>query len=160
MLAVDSYDSPIIAPRKVVFPDGERAVGVDIGELMMCVVMVSGRVFCAGQNNYGQLGDGTSTNRGALVRMVLPTGFHAVNVSSGVDHTCALSSQGAVMCTGGNSNGQIGSANLRSDFGSVFTSTALSVVLPRPAYRIYMFRYHSFALLDNWKLYGCELIQK
>jgi alpha-tubulin suppressor-like RCC1 family protein len=62
-------------------------------------------VQCWGNNDYGQLGDGTNTDSNVPVDVVGLTG--ATNIVAGAHHTCVLSGN-AVWCWGRNNMGQIG----------------------------------------------------
>lgn len=69
-----------------------------------------GKVYCWGQNYYGQLGDGTTTNRSTPVAVAAPAGISLSGVSSrgNATHTCAIGSDGKVYCWGQNDKGQLG----------------------------------------------------
>jgi alpha-tubulin suppressor-like RCC1 family protein len=70
-------------------------------------------VKCWGGNEYGQLGDGSTTDRGsAIFAAGLESGMQAI--STGETHTCALSKAGAVWCWGDNAYGQLGDGTTKS----------------------------------------------
>lgn len=72
-----------------------------------CAVMVSGAARCWGANAWGQVGDGSLITQTVPVSVVsLDVGVAAL--SGGQTHTCALMTDGAVKCWGGNSRGQLG----------------------------------------------------
>ena len=80
---------------------------ISSGQYHTCAITSAGAVMCWGQNSYGQLGDGTTTQRNSPVSIPSLTSG-VTSVSSGEYHSCALTSSGAVMCWGLNSNGQLG----------------------------------------------------
>jgi len=63
-------------------------------------------VWCWGHNQYGQLGDGTTTHR--LTPVQVQNLSDVVQVTEGFYHTCALKEDGTVWCWGRNSEGQLG----------------------------------------------------
>ena len=85
------------------------AVSIAVGYRNTCVILDDGSVSCWGNNNYGQLGDGTTTNRNTPTQTSsLGTDRTAVAIDSGNQHTCAILDDGSVSCWGYNSNGQLG----------------------------------------------------
>lgn len=96
-------------------PTGAPLTGVTnlaAGEVHACAVLISGLVKCWGENSYGELGDGTTTNSGSPVTVSGITG--AVSVTAGDRHTCASLSSGAVRCWGYNDSGQLGNGSIVS----------------------------------------------
>lgn len=76
------------------------------GHRFTCAVGGGGAVFCWGDNDSGQLGDGTRTARRAPVRVRGLQGV--VEVACGGQHACARTAQGDVFCWGANGPGQAG----------------------------------------------------
>jgi len=83
---------------------GVQSVAVGFGHT--CALTMDGKVKCWGWNKYGQVGDGTTTDRYAPVEVSGLSGVQAVTL--GEDYTCALTTSGAVKCWGRNSFGQLG----------------------------------------------------
>jgi alpha-tubulin suppressor-like RCC1 family protein len=80
----------------------------DGGEAHGCALTSSGAVKCWGFNRYGQLGDGTETDRHAAVAVSgLASGVQAI-AAGGYGYTCAVMSAGAIKCWGRNTSGQLG----------------------------------------------------
>ena len=77
------------------------------GEAHTCVLTVAGGVKCWGNNYYGRLGDGTTTNRRTPVSVV-GLSNNVAGIAAGSGHTCALTTAGGVKCWGANNNSQLG----------------------------------------------------
>jgi alpha-tubulin suppressor-like RCC1 family protein len=72
-----------------------------------CAIKEDGTVWCWGQNDFGQLGDGTATDSSLPVKVpdfVMP----GIAIGAGDVYTCALDKTGAVWCWGHNDHGQLG----------------------------------------------------
>ncbi|MFO0629301.1 MAG: MopE-related protein, partial [Polyangiales bacterium] len=71
-----------------------------------CVLLNNRTIRCVGYNGYGQLGDGTTTNRTATVAVSGVT--TATSVVGGYYHACARLTDGTARCWGYNGHGEIG----------------------------------------------------
>jgi alpha-tubulin suppressor-like RCC1 family protein len=86
---------------------GSGSIAVTAGDGHACALTAAGGVLCWGDNQFGQLGDGTTTDRTSPVAVVgLAAGV--VAVSAGDRHTCAVTADGGVRCWGANDTGQLG----------------------------------------------------
>ncbi|AYM95859.1 IPTL-CTERM sorting domain-containing protein [Acidovorax sp. 1608163] len=86
---------------------GSGVAAVRGGDAHTCAVTKAGAAQCWGRNNYGQLGNG-STADSALPVAVIGLGSGVVAIAVGRNHTCALTTAGAVQCWGRNYPGQLG----------------------------------------------------
>lgn len=93
----------------------EKFRDVALGARTTCAVYNDGRLFCFGGNDSGQLGDGTTTDRGGeagsmatLQAVDLGAGVKVTQVALGDSHVCALLATGAVKCWGSAEQGQLG----------------------------------------------------
>lgn len=71
---------------------------ISVGGFHTCGLSPTGAAYCWGENRYGALGDGTTTNR--LVPTAVAGGRTFSAISAGGSHTCALTSDGAAFCWG------------------------------------------------------------
>jgi alpha-tubulin suppressor-like RCC1 family protein len=79
-------------------------VGISAGYSHSLAVKSDGTVWSWGYNSYGQLGNGTTTQRASPVRVQGLTGI--VAVSAGGQHSLALASDGTIWAWGWNYYGQ------------------------------------------------------
>lgn len=86
----------------------------------------TGVVMSSGNNSYGELGDGTFTNRNSLVKFLLPVGATGkiVDVVSDQSYASVLTDTGQVWSAGLNNQGQLG------DGSATNRSTATKFQLP------------------------------
>lgn len=89
---------------------GKTVTDIVAGTDLSCAVASSG-VYCWGRNNFGQLGDGSTTTRSTPVAVSTAGVLAAksmVKVSSAGYSSCALDSSGVSYCWGSNGEGELG----------------------------------------------------
>lgn len=87
----------------------ELATAIDIkaGGNHTCALLQDTSVRCWGRNQQGQLGIGDA-GPGLSMPVVVPGLANVTQLSLGLDHTCALTSNGELYCWGWNRYGQVG----------------------------------------------------
>ena len=96
--------------RPVPIADSLRWITLQAGGTHLCGVSTDGDLLCWGENNFGQVGDGTTVEVPAPTRITIPGSV--ISVAPGPSHSCALTADGAAYCWGVNSNGQLGIGSL------------------------------------------------
>jgi len=103
-------------PAKVNLPGQRGAIAISTGTFMTCAITTDGMGYCWGENDEGQLGNGTTNSRWMTPAEVLfPSGYTPVSISAGDDFACALMDNRKVMCWGENNDGRLGQGPLSTD---------------------------------------------
>jgi alpha-tubulin suppressor-like RCC1 family protein len=84
----------------------------------------AGTIYACGRNNFGQLGNGTTTDSSTPVAVTLPGGATATAVAANEFHSLALTSAGTVYAWGHNAFGQLGNGTTTD------SSTPVAVSVP------------------------------
>jgi alpha-tubulin suppressor-like RCC1 family protein len=102
------------APVRVKAPSGVAFSQLSVGAYTACAGVsprgTAGAVYCWGQNNAGQVGDGGTTHRNAPVLAAGGASFTLVR--SGDQITCGLTAAGAAICWGNPANGGLGNGTV------------------------------------------------
>jgi alpha-tubulin suppressor-like RCC1 family protein len=137
-----STTTSLPAPGPITTTPAEAAIHVSAGVDQTCAVVVGGSVRCWGNNDYGQLGDGTTISSS---RPVAVLGISdARQVTTGNRYSCALLTRGGVKCWGYNGNGRLGDGS-----GADSSLTPVGVVGISDATQISSIRDHTCALIAD-----------
>ena len=79
---------------------------MDVGGNYSCAVTTDGGLKCWGNNQFGQLGDGTTTL--SAVPVQISGGHTFASVAAGGGHSCAVTTDGTAYCWGHDRNSQLG----------------------------------------------------
>ena len=119
-------------PVAVSLPRGVTATAVSEGDGVSLAVGSDGKVYAWGDNQLGQLGDGSTDSSPVPVRVSLPSG-RAIAVSAGINTSLAVSSDGRVYAWGDNSDGQLGDGSTtgpQTCEGEACSTSPVAVSLP------------------------------
>jgi alpha-tubulin suppressor-like RCC1 family protein len=143
----------------VVAPSGSTGLLTDTlqvstGHDHTCALKNDGRVLCWGNNQFGQLGNSVAlagTQANPTPTAVVDLGTSTVQISAGNAHTCALKTDGKVLCWGENQYGQLGNPAVAT--GTQVNPTPTEVVdLGTDTKQIIAGNYHSCALKKDGKV--------
>jgi alpha-tubulin suppressor-like RCC1 family protein len=108
------------SPKPITVPGVSDATEVSAGEFDTCALLRGGTVKCWGLNNQGELGDGRTSASSTSAGPVLVKNLSDVKqISVGWTNSCALLASGSVMCWGNNSEGQLGTGNVKQSSSPV-----------------------------------------
>ncbi|MGD0167928.1 MAG: RCC1 repeat-containing protein [Gaiellaceae bacterium] len=110
-----------LSATPVVAKGVKNAVAVDAEGAFTCAVLNDGTVSCWGRNLGGQLGISPKVEV-RLTPAPVPGVTDAIAVTGGVDHACALISDGTISCWGANKSGELGNGTKVSSIKPVKVS--------------------------------------
>lgn len=94
-------------PTLVPLPSGVTGwTNFSLGDRHTCAIANTGQMWCWGYNNYGELGDSTTTNRPSPTPVV--GGKRWLQVENSLLSTCAIDTVRKMWCWGYNAQGQLG----------------------------------------------------
>jgi serine/threonine protein kinase/alpha-tubulin suppressor-like RCC1 family protein len=108
----------VAGPREL--PGPSSFLTIVAGGVHTCARARDGTAWCWGRNSYGQLGDGSTTDKSAPVQVRGVS--RLVSLNAGAAHTCATAASGEAWCWGYNIDGQVG----RGDRENAFTPSRLT----------------------------------
>lgn len=109
-----------------------------------CALLASGVVKCWGWNVFGQVGDGTTTNRTKPFTVPGLKRGEVVSLELDAQLTCALLESGGVKCWGDNSYGQLGRGRIEGDRKAGYVKGLTSGVA-----KVSLGDFHMCALLES-----------
>jgi alpha-tubulin suppressor-like RCC1 family protein len=87
-------------------PGLSEVTSIAAGGAHSCAIRNDGTAWCWGRNDFGQLGDGSLSDRSRPTRV---EGIdHAIAIATGVDYSCAVLAARTAMCWGHNNSDQLG----------------------------------------------------
>jgi alpha-tubulin suppressor-like RCC1 family protein len=95
------------------------------GQLHVLALTADGQLLAWGNNQAGQLGDGSTTSRLLPVRVRLPKGTRVRALAAGKLYGMALTASGRILAWGDNNAGQLGTESV--------TSSDVPIRVPLPA---------------------------
>jgi alpha-tubulin suppressor-like RCC1 family protein len=116
----DGLSAPFVmtsTPQAFILPGGLTAVKVHNMDSITAVEASNGQLYMAGENSYGQLGNGTMTSTDAVIgklptRFQLPVGISTTRFDGTPVTSHVIGSDGELYGAGKNTNGELGDTTL------------------------------------------------
>lgn len=108
----DGTTSARTVPVRVKLPRGVTVTAIRAGCFDNLALTASGRVYAWGDNSFGELGDGSHTDRHRPVQVRLPGGTRIQAISAGCGHNLAMTSTRHLLAWGSNQYGQLGTGTV------------------------------------------------
>ena len=139
----DASNTNKISPATVNLGFNRTAVSISAGIDFTCALLDNGNISCWGDNSYGILADGTTTNSNIPVTVNHSAGNRPVSIASAGKSVCAIMENGSVRCWGK-------SYTVLSSGGTV-TNGSIDIAIPsgRTAVEIDGTAWHTCVILDN-----------
>lgn len=119
-----------VVPAKVLQPAGLAFVSIARGNAHTCALTAAGQAYCWGTNQFGQIGDSTTTTRTTPVAVHQPPGVTFTALALGDYHSCGLTAAGQAYCWGWDEYGQLGDLSDWESFGGPPQPAPLPVTQP------------------------------
>jgi alpha-tubulin suppressor-like RCC1 family protein len=109
----NSYlDSPI--PTPMIVPNNEELTLITTGWYHTCVLTISGKTWCMGRGDFGELGTGTTLGGKTYRTPLVPSGTQFSTISAALGTTCGIALDNKAWCWGGLNWGTSGNGNIRA----------------------------------------------
>lgn len=109
--SVQPSTTPVLVAGGIRFVMLSTSTVTDLGGAFTCGLANTGQAYCWGDNQFGRLGDGTTTNR--LTPTPVSTSLLFVSIQAGRDFACGMTAAipRELYCWGNNSAGELGSGS-------------------------------------------------
>ena len=114
----------------------DNVVEIALGNRGMCARTEDARMYCWGNNQYAQCGQGHQDNpvKAPERVAVVPLQYALTSIAVGESHACAATADDAVLCWGHNNYGQLGDGTTTNEYESfVFVESKNGTNPPTPA---------------------------
>ena len=92
-------------------PSDRAIFAVAAGNNHTLIIKTDGSLWAVGNNDYGQLGDGTTLNRHAPIKVAIEAGRRAIAIAAGRGHSLFILDDGSLWAMGWNKDGQLGNGD-------------------------------------------------
>lgn len=137
--------------------EGEIIVDVYAGHYFAFAVSSTGRIFSWGQNNYGQLGNGTNQNKNLPQDVTSFFGIYepesVQSIELGAEFGLMLSSDNRVIVWGCNTFGQLGDGTTQNRYSPIDITANLSLGVGEAVTKIAVGGWHSSAYTSDNRLF-------
>ncbi|MGM0495363.1 MAG: RCC1 domain-containing protein [Bacillota bacterium] len=135
---------------------GETIIQVSLGSFHSSAVTSEGRIFTWGNNQSGQLGDGTTTDSGPVdvtSEFNLNSEEMIIETFLGSSHSSAITSEGRIFTWGSNSSGQLGDGTTTDKSTPVDISSKFNLNAKEMIIQVSLGHSHSSAITSEGRIF-------
>lgn len=109
-LGIGTITTPWEQPEPVLVVGEHAFTALSAGNAHTCGITPDGSAYCWGYGLYGQLGDGTNTQK-QPIPVPVSGSLTFVGLTAGYNYTCAIAQEGAAYCWGSGDFGKLGNGS-------------------------------------------------
>ena len=131
-------DTSLVNPQPVAVAGGLRFQSLSVSKVedVTCGLSINGAAYCWGQNEGGQLGDGTVTRR--LTPTPVVGGLTFASLAVGNEHVCGVTTSGSAYCWGSTPNGAFGDGTVGTHLTPTPTAPGMTFEQHRRRQRLHV----------------------
>ncbi|XMB72288.1 BMP family ABC transporter substrate-binding protein [Mycoplasmatota bacterium WC30] len=154
----ETKEAPIEITDKFTFNEGETITHVLLGYRYSLAQTSEGRIYTWGNNEYGQLGDGTTRDRYTPVEItsniILNEGETITSITIKTMNSSAITNEGRIFVWGDNRNGQLGDGTTIDSNLPIEVTSGFDLYLDEIITNISLGTYHSLVRTNQGNIFS------
>ena len=154
----DTHSTPIEITNEFGLDEEEKIVDIFLGGYHSAAISSEGRVFTWGDNECGELGDETASNKAVPTEITgtfnLNSGETVVTISLGAYHSSAVTSEGRLFTWGENLNGQVGNGTTNRRYIPTDITSQFNLNEGETITNVSLGSYYSLAITSENRVFG------
>lgn len=108
------YNVAQVKPQKIYMKEENKFIEISAGYSHCLAIDINGKLWSWGNNQYGQLGDGTNVDKYIINKVEIPEEIKFNKIMAGYGHSLAIDEHGNLWSWGNNQYGQLGDGTIEN----------------------------------------------